>query len=171
MTQSLTDLTLILAAVGFETRILHRNEENPIEQSVVALDQLELQLYDPTAVYAETPEYQALAGPAEGLGALMFYWQSELILNRERSLDTYQLLAFLNQLLPLGNYDYNLDDSTISFRYALPLESGQADPELVAQILEKLSFYLTRMTPAIEMLHTTDATLADVLEYTLDQLG
>ncbi len=175
LNHSLKDLTLILHAVGYELRLLPHDQDNPFEQLVLELEeQIILQIYDPASVYVDANEYQALMGSQaeleQGLGGLVFYWQSDILLNRQRSLETYQLLAFLNQLLPLGYFDYHFDDSVIDFTYQLALESGLVQPELVAQILEKLNFFLPRLSSAIKSLHTTDVSLAETYEHALNQL-
>lgn len=167
----LLSLTQALRLAEIDAQLLPRSDTHPLEQVLVDLgDALQFQLYLPESLYADSPDYQALLDPEAEFHSLVFHWGLDLLLNRDRYLETYQLLAFFNQLLPLGAFDLNLNDSEIYFRYTLLYETAAPDPELVALVLDKLAFCLPPLAAGIVALHQSVATVAEVIEASLNRL-
>lgn len=92
---------------------------------------------------------QELTTPDSSL-TLCLSLERDCDLPTERLLDLYRLLNVWNGMLPLGAFGVNESQpSGMLYHYAL-LHDQSFNPLLVAEMLEQISFYLSRLIPLLE---------------------
>lgn len=145
--------------------------EQPFEQVTVVLDQ------DPEAEQLEyvmqiafVEDLQAgFAGrePSYDNGAtLMFSLSIPLEIKKEKLLDTYQLFAILNRILPYGYLGINdgTDTPIPFFTHRLINDTPYFNMLMVVHIIEAIQIFIQQMIPLTKQLMKDDGDVEHIIE-------
>lgn len=148
-TARLDPIQAVLERAGFDVEALEQQRLRvSFEASIVSLELY----YQEDALLLAEPENSSLAAELTEPGGsltLCFSFERECELPQERMLELYRLLNVWNGMLPLGAFGLNESEpSGIIYHYAL-LHDQSFNPMLVAEMLDQIGFYLTRLMPLL----------------------
>lgn len=169
---------------GYPSLYAEPDEDMPIEQIFVALDQDEKapakEDEDDEAAYRYVLQFYFMEDALEAepeleveglehsttLQILMDIPVSFEGLSAERALEGWKLLNIFTQILPVGNFGLS-NDKMVFFRYGMMAkDKASHNPSVIIDLIDMLDLYLPVMIESLEALATTDQDIKDILAET-----
>lgn len=150
-------------------------EDSTFDQIFIGLDEntdkeeldFVLQLFRPQEIMISQGQ-EELAKDGFPFDTLTLHAPLEVLINRNRIHETYQMMAFFNQLLPMGNFDFNSFEGQMYYSYNLMSDQKTPDPLLVASAIDKLEYFIPLMGKKLMELHESEKTLVELVNELTD---
>ena len=144
--EELKSIQLILKQLDYESTLLKKSEDLPLEMLSVALDPDEKgrQQFLTIAIYPMDDEL-------DDAKFIQFYLQSEFIVEKQNLQRVSMEIQSVNRQLPLGHFNLSADEDKLYFKYVLAVPRKLSITDLfLADIMDMCCFSNTAFMGRVE---------------------